>query len=152
MNGYSVCIVSIYRIPQEAKLSLSDAPWSDVDACVWSVVEVCVGILSACMPSYRPLFLRVTGSVSNTSYSRKLKEISWPMSRSGKTDQSSSGNGGIMVVHGVDVLSEKHRSSPQGGGHRDGQGTLPLATAWYESGKSKGSVDHEKGVAPDELV
>lgn len=31
---------------------------SDVDGCVWSVAEVCVGIVGACLPTLRPLFNR----------------------------------------------------------------------------------------------
>ncbi|MCJ1272070.1 hypothetical protein MMC22_011977 [Lobaria immixta] len=54
--GGFVCVISIYRVPKIGTLSLSDAPWSDVDACVWGVVEVCVGIVSACTPTLRPLF------------------------------------------------------------------------------------------------
>lgn len=54
--GGLVCGVSLYRIPKMAQLSLSDAPWSDVDACVWGIVEVCLAILSACTPTYPALF------------------------------------------------------------------------------------------------
>ena len=55
-----------------AKLSLSDAPCksrtlgyraridsvldSDVAPCVWAAVEVCLGVLSACLPTYPALF------------------------------------------------------------------------------------------------
>lgn len=31
---------------------------SDVDGCVWSVAEVCIGIVGACLPTLRPLFNR----------------------------------------------------------------------------------------------
>ena len=61
LAGGFVCIVSIYRIPTQAAISLSDASWSDVNAAVWSVVEVCIGVVSACLPTYRPLFLKIFG-------------------------------------------------------------------------------------------
>ena len=61
LAGGFVCIVSIYRIPTQAKISFTDASWSDVDAAVWSVVEVCIGIVAACLPTYRLLFLRMFG-------------------------------------------------------------------------------------------
>ncbi|MCJ1426353.1 hypothetical protein MMC29_004256 [Sticta canariensis] len=54
--GGFVCIASAYRVAKTSSLSLSDAAWSDVDAAVWGAVEVCVGILSACLPVMRPLF------------------------------------------------------------------------------------------------
>ncbi|KAL9607133.1 MAG: hypothetical protein Q9167_007926 [Letrouitia subvulpina] len=73
LTGIFVCVVSAYRVPKEAFLSLADAPWSNVDPCVWSVVEVCVGIVSACLPTMRPLFLHF--------YHQRTKprpSISWP--------------------------------------------------------------------------
>ena len=61
LAGGFVCVVGIYRIPTQAEISLTDASWSDVNAAVWSVVEVCIGIVSACLPTYRPLFLKLFG-------------------------------------------------------------------------------------------
>ncbi|KAL8923811.1 MAG: hypothetical protein Q9172_002959 [Xanthocarpia lactea] len=55
-DGRSVCIVSIYRVTTVGDLSRSDPSWSDVDPCVWSVVEVGVGIVSACLITLRPLW------------------------------------------------------------------------------------------------
>ena len=68
-----MCVVSIYRIPKMYSISLSDVSctWiipdspgdktdrtsgSDVEPCVWSVVEVDVAIVCACLPTFRPLF------------------------------------------------------------------------------------------------
>ncbi|KAM0796141.1 hypothetical protein BDR22DRAFT_893479 [Usnea florida] len=56
MLGGFVCVVSIYRIPKMYSISLSDVSWSDVEPCVWSVVEVDVAIVCACLPTFRPLF------------------------------------------------------------------------------------------------
>ncbi|KAL8747133.1 MAG: hypothetical protein Q9190_000956 [Brigantiaea leucoxantha] len=70
LTGGFVCVVSAYRISKEASLSLADAPWSDVDACVWSVVEVCVGIVSACLPTMRPLVLRLFSSATPVFHPR----------------------------------------------------------------------------------
>ncbi len=53
--------MSIYRIPELQGLSLADAPWSDADATIWSIVEVCVAIACACAITYRPLFNWVFG-------------------------------------------------------------------------------------------
>ena len=58
ISGFlSVCVVSIYRICKIAELSLEDGPWTDVEPAIWSIVEVCVGILCACLPTFRPLFV-----------------------------------------------------------------------------------------------
>ncbi|KAL8832830.1 MAG: hypothetical protein Q9191_000014 [Dirinaria sp. TL-2023a] len=80
--GAFVCIVSIYRIPQVTKMSRVDAPWSDVDTCVWSMVEVCVGIVGACLPTYRPLFEYLWGEdVRPFRHLGRRNNISWPTSR-----------------------------------------------------------------------
>ena len=52
----SVCVVSIIRTPQVRAVSLIDPSWSDVNGVVWSVVELNIGIVSACLPTLRPLF------------------------------------------------------------------------------------------------
>lgn len=72
LAGGFVCIVGIYRIPTQAAISLSDASWSDVNAAVWSVVEVCIGIVSACLPTYRPLFLKWFGKSGATGNKRTV--------------------------------------------------------------------------------
>ncbi|KAL8819662.1 MAG: hypothetical protein Q9223_001958 [Gallowayella weberi] len=58
--GSFVCVVSIYRTTIIGKLSLADASWSDVDPCVWSAVEVCVGIVTREdeRPAMRPQILK----------------------------------------------------------------------------------------------
>ena len=58
---------------------MTDAPYSDVDACVWSVVEVCMGILGASLPTYRPLFLRIVGreSASSGLSSKNIRGSIW---------------------------------------------------------------------------
>ena len=71
-----MCVVSIIRVPKVKKLSLTDpgcmppvqpplrcnadkVSGTDVDACVWSMVEVCVAIVCACLPTCRVLFSRL---------------------------------------------------------------------------------------------
>lgn len=49
-----VCVVSIIRATQIRDVSLTDLSWSDVDGVVWSVVELNLGIVSACLPTLRP--------------------------------------------------------------------------------------------------
>lgn len=72
LMSHSICVVSLYRIPKMAHISLSDAsckplqcsmkegsdsvPGSDVEPCVWAVVEACVAIFCACLPTFPALF------------------------------------------------------------------------------------------------
>lgn len=82
----SVCAVSIYRITVISRLSLVDGPWADVDPAIWSIVEVSVGILCACLPTLRPLANNVLkGSTRLLSLSR-----SWTSSTGERGSGSSS--------------------------------------------------------------
>lgn len=44
---------------------------SDVNPAVWSIVECCVGIVSACLPVLRPLFTRVVKPKSHSGTPQK---------------------------------------------------------------------------------
>ena len=55
----SVCFASVIRVPYIAHISLADPSWSDVYGVIWSVVELNLGIVSACLPTLRPLFIYV---------------------------------------------------------------------------------------------
>ncbi|KAL8822808.1 MAG: hypothetical protein Q9191_006466 [Dirinaria sp. TL-2023a] len=53
--GGFVCIVSIWRVPMEAGISLIDASYTDVTGCIWSFIELSVAIICGCLPTLRPL-------------------------------------------------------------------------------------------------
>ncbi|KAL8764456.1 MAG: hypothetical protein Q9194_007075 [Teloschistes cf. exilis] len=53
--GGFVCIVSVWRVPMQAGISLVDASYTDVTACNWSFVELSVAIMCGCLPTLRPL-------------------------------------------------------------------------------------------------
>ena len=53
---FSVCIASIYRTIIVKRLSHSDASWADVDPEIWAVVENAIGIVSATLPTLRPIY------------------------------------------------------------------------------------------------
>ena len=65
----SVCIASIVRVPYIAHISLDDQTWSDIDGLIWSGVELNLAIVSACLPTLRPLFLHIFqgGNTTNSS-------------------------------------------------------------------------------------
>lgn len=81
--GSLTCGVSLYRIPQMANISLSDAPWSDVKPCVWAVVEVCLGILGACLPTFPALVrwksVRNSQRPSGMSHSISVDSSQYPV-------------------------------------------------------------------------
>lgn len=49
--------------------SAIDATWYMGPVCVWSAVEPSIGILSACLPNMRPLFVFVRNKVSSSDRS-----------------------------------------------------------------------------------
>ncbi|QKX52999.1 uncharacterized protein TRUGW13939_00070 [Talaromyces rugulosus] len=57
--GSFACIVSIVRLASvQAVGSTTDPSWDDVGGGILSCVEVCVGIVAASLPTYRPLLNR----------------------------------------------------------------------------------------------
>ncbi|MCJ1351247.1 MAG: hypothetical protein MMC33_001230 [Icmadophila ericetorum] len=55
MGGIAI-IISIVRSFYLIRVGSHDPTWNDVAPATWSIVECCVGILSACLPLYRPLY------------------------------------------------------------------------------------------------
>ncbi|MCJ1363785.1 hypothetical protein MMC16_002894 [Acarospora aff. strigata] len=56
--GGSVVVVSIIRIPILMSISLTDITWTQCGVATWSLVEISIGIFSACLPVMRPLLRR----------------------------------------------------------------------------------------------
>ena len=75
---FSVCLASVIRVPYIAHMSLVDASWSDVNGGIWTVVELNLGIVSACLPTLRPLFLHVFhgGYTANAHRQKPLEKPS----------------------------------------------------------------------------
>ncbi|OJJ37785.1 hypothetical protein ASPWEDRAFT_50858 [Aspergillus wentii DTO 134E9] len=69
--GGFVCVATIVRIWTITKMKSSvDITWVIGDAMIWSNVEPCVGIVSACLPTLRPLLRRIPqlGLSSNSAH------------------------------------------------------------------------------------
>ncbi|CAF9942111.1 hypothetical protein IMSHALPRED_003206 [Imshaugia aleurites] len=70
--GIFVCIISIVRISKIAAVNYDDPTWRLVDVYVWTALENSVGILSACLPTMRPLVGRfVSGGAKSGSSNKK---------------------------------------------------------------------------------
>lgn len=66
----STCIISVYRITTlKAAADSVDPAWDNTDAAVWSLLELSIGVLAACLPTLKPLFAmalpRLFGSSSS---------------------------------------------------------------------------------------
>ncbi|KAJ4389543.1 hypothetical protein N0V93_007013 [Gnomoniopsis smithogilvyi] len=58
--GFCTCIISVYRITTlRAAAAAEDSTWDNVDAAVWSLIELVIGVLAACLPTLKPLFAMI---------------------------------------------------------------------------------------------
>ncbi|KUI67161.1 hypothetical protein VM1G_02887 [Cytospora mali] len=75
--GGFVCVVSIIRLTYLSIVGLSDATWNDAFTALWSIVETCMAIVCACLPTLRPLFDRIrsppTSALTGSSSNRAIK-------------------------------------------------------------------------------
>ncbi|ORY72149.1 uncharacterized protein BCR38DRAFT_383396 [Pseudomassariella vexata] len=65
--GGFVLFASIYRFTTIMQFSTADTTWTLATACTWCVVEVACGVISACLPTLRPLMMKIStqfGSIS----------------------------------------------------------------------------------------
>ena len=87
LTALSVCIASVIRVPYVAQISLLDPSWSDVYGAIWSIVELNLGIVSACLPTLRPLFLHVFhGGYNPNSHGRPSNKKSTRNAEDGLSD------------------------------------------------------------------
>ena len=72
--GFFPCAVSIYRIRTlRFVIDTKDPMFDNVDAATWSFLELTTGVLAACLPTLRPIFMAIMprafgGSNSNSRY------------------------------------------------------------------------------------
>ncbi|KAI4183026.1 MAG: hypothetical protein L6R41_005636 [Letrouitia leprolyta] len=57
--GLTVCVVSIIRLVVLSEVDKSDITWNYVPAACWTAAEPSIAVVSACLPSLRPLFVRL---------------------------------------------------------------------------------------------
>ncbi|KDN66580.1 hypothetical protein CSUB01_10139 [Colletotrichum sublineola] len=73
--GFGTCIISAFRIKTLRVAAQTQDPfWDNVDAATWSFLEVTIGILAACLPTLRPIFVAIFPRLFNgSSYQMKSK-------------------------------------------------------------------------------
>jgi hypothetical protein len=58
-KSVSTCAISIYRIQTLRIASTTQDPtWDNAGAATWSFLELTVGVLAACLPTLRPIFVK----------------------------------------------------------------------------------------------
>lgn len=68
--GGGVCLFGIVRAVAVGNTSHDDPSWNDVPGGIWSIIEVHVGIVCACLPTLRPLVFK------SAAESKNIKAIS----------------------------------------------------------------------------
>ncbi|TVY73938.1 Satratoxin biosynthesis SC1 cluster protein 4 [Fusarium oxysporum f. sp. cubense] len=69
--GFLTCAISIYRIHTlKTAASTKDPNWDNVDAAIWSFLEVTLAIITSCLPNLRPLFSKLMPKLFASSFCR----------------------------------------------------------------------------------
>ncbi|KAL8673436.1 MAG: hypothetical protein Q9168_002140 [Polycauliona sp. 1 TL-2023] len=82
-----VCIISIIRLVVLSRLESEDLTWNFVNSAIWSAAEPCMGVISACLPSLRPLVALMTRGTHRA-----------PKMRGGKSAQANSSSNSSRIV------------------------------------------------------
>ncbi len=113
--GYSVTVLSILRLRTLVVFAKHEnLPWEYTDMCIWSILEVGMALVAACLPNLRllliRLFPRLAGSShrSENSYERNQGvHKSFNRFRRHRDDTTNFGLRG----HSVHVVAENNRST-----------------------------------------
>lgn len=63
----SACVASIVRVVAFDWIDFNDITYTMVPATIWTAIEQSVGIISACLPTTRPLFGRLLRNIQHAS-------------------------------------------------------------------------------------
>ncbi|KAK3167196.1 hypothetical protein OEA41_010322 [Lepraria neglecta] len=103
MLGGFVCFASIYRAVVIHNLTPIDPSYTDIQSQVWTAIEMGMGVVSVCLPTYRPIFSRMVPKFKN-------KLSSWNSGLSGRTLQEW-GGGPDRIKSGASEIELQRRNS-----------------------------------------
>ena len=121
MTCCSVCAVSVTRLILVSQFHGTDETYSSVSGIIWTAAEPSIAVVSACIPSLRPLFVRVVWGGTHRpepsfpetyptsswrSSTKSLPERSFDRLQDNSTPKIYSGNGNRWN-HKTDVYSGK---------------------------------------------
>lgn len=69
LNTTSVCFASIYRAIVVHNLTKNDPSWTDSQCLIWTAIELGTGIMSVCLPTYRPIFTKLVPKIKTKAAS-----------------------------------------------------------------------------------
>ncbi|GKT46685.1 satratoxin biosynthesis SC1 cluster protein 4 [Colletotrichum spaethianum] len=130
----------IYRFTTIMQFQLADTTWTLATACTWCVVECACGVISACLPTLRPLMVKISSqfgsiatkyNISGAQSGGHSKEAS-----RGTTELMTIGGGGKSADRGFKRLGAEDRKY----GITTNISTRPgVATTKAPSGSDSGS-------------
>ncbi|OHW93605.1 integral membrane protein [Colletotrichum incanum] len=112
--GGFVLFASIYRFTTIMQFQIADTTWTLATACTWCVVECACGVISACLPTLRPLMVKISsqfGSIA-TKYNLSGGQSgghSKPASRGTTELLTIGGTGGKSADRGFKRLGTEDR-------------------------------------------
>jgi hypothetical protein len=69
MLRHSVTVMSVLRLRSLVSFSATaNKTWEFYDVSVWSTIEICVGIMCACLPTIRLLLVRIFPVLAGTTF------------------------------------------------------------------------------------
>ncbi|KAJ0331740.1 hypothetical protein COL5a_002408 [Colletotrichum fioriniae] len=101
--GFFTCIISALRIRTlRVAADTKDPYWDNVDAATWSFLEVAIGILAACLPTLRPIFVTLLPRLFNAS-SLQFRSSGRPSKYGNPYAQASEGNNRASFMRGLGI-------------------------------------------------
>ena len=85
---HSVIFTSVYRFTTLFEFNPTDIAWTLGKSCTWCIVESSTGIISACMPTLRPLFLILSSKFSSQSGTQRTRTTDVDRSKGYELDNS----------------------------------------------------------------
>ncbi|KAG8525512.1 uncharacterized protein KY384_009156 [Bacidia gigantensis] len=127
--GLTVCAVGITHIVVYSNLNEDDLTWNYVDAAMWTAAEPSIAVVSACIPSLRPLFARLI-------WGREHRPKHIPHSSQRSSGRNWLGRGKEGEVGGFNRLRESAGSGNGDSGYGYGLGKAWMRNVAVSGGKS----------------
>lgn len=106
----SVLFASIYRFTTIMHWQVEDTTWTLAEACTWCVVESACGVISACLPTLRPVMTKLSSQWGSRNSSRRHQ------TRTTGQGQSK-GEFGTETIGGTAMGAHVTAGGGGGGGH-----------------------------------
>ncbi|CAH0052422.1 unnamed protein product [Clonostachys solani] len=137
MIGLFVTIVSVVRLWSLVRVNLEDpdVTWNAVDAALWTIVEVNISILCACLPFVKPILTKISKALKLPKFSllTSLGSITRSKKHYQSNEDSHDGNYNLSMQtdeRPITYMAHDHiaeyKPEPAFNGWNDGNGGVPI--------------------------